>query len=196
MQFNSSCFNIHTSNVLIVYIIIFFQTTVEQPIAETQSVARRSVKRTATEAAAAVEEEDRNESSDHGQNLRGSRETFAAKCLFAVHQRKESDVTSLFNCRDLLGHTGYARAVEFSDDGALLASGGYDEIVRLWHISSQAQVERGQHPTVPIEMKTRQKSIVNSLAFTPDNQRLFSAGMSGKILIHDVQTWVFCWMNI
>ena len=161
-----------------------FQEPVEQPIAG-QSVARRSVKRTA-EATAAVEEEDGNGSSDNGRNLRRSRGAFAAKC-FAVH-RKESTATSSFHCKDLLGHSRYVETVEFSDDGTLLASGGLDKIVRLWPISNKAEVERGHIPIAPIEMETRHDSVVYSLAFAPDNRRIFSDGSDSKILIHDVET--------
>ena len=164
--------------------LLYFQTpTVEQPIAG-QSVARKSVKRMA-EAAAAVEE-DGNES---GQTRLGdSRWAFVAKC-FSVH-RIESDVISSFHCKDLLGHSGCVETVEFSDDGALVASAGHDSIVRLWPISNEVEVEiRGQNSSIaPIQMNARQASSVYTLAFAPDNHRLFSAGRDGKILVHDVQT--------
>ena len=107
-----------------------------------------------------------------------SRGAFSAKC-FSVH-RKESNVPSSFHCKDLMGHTNRILAVEFSDDGTLLASGGRDTIVRLWSIS--------QNPVASIQMETRHASAVIGLAFASDNRRLFSAGLDGKIYIHDVQT--------
>ena len=133
-------------------------------------------------AEAAAGEEDGNGSpvAVNGQNRRhaDSRGAFSAKC-FSVH-RKESEVPSSFHYKDLIGHKGGIIAVEFSDDGALLASGGRDNIVRLWPIS--------QNPVASIKMETRHSSFVYSLAFDPDNRRLFSGGLDGKIFIHDVQT--------
>ena len=82
--------------------------------------------------------------------LRNSQGAFAAKC-FAV-QRKESDITLSFYCIDLLGHTGEVKAVEFSGDGTLLASGGSDSIVRLWPIRQDAEI--GRTPIAPIQMET------------------------------------------
>ena len=79
-----------------------------------------------------------------------------------------------------MGNDYRISTVEFSDDGALLASGGSDNIVRLWPIS--------QNPVASIQMETRHSSLVYSLAFAPDNRRLFSGGLDGKIFIHDAQT--------
>ena len=133
-------------------------------------------------AEAAAGEEDGNGSpvAVNGQNRRhaDSRGAFSAKC-FSVH-RKESNVTSSFHCKDLMGNTGIINSVGFSDDGALLASGGSDNIVRLWPIS--------QNPCASIQMETRHNSPVYSLAFAPDNRRLLSGGSDGKIFIHDIQT--------
>ena len=90
---------------------------------------------------------------------------------------------------DLLGHSRVVNALEFSDDGTLLASGGFDKIVRLWPISRQGEAGRGRNSIIaPIEMETRHASNVNCLAFAPDNRRLFSGGTGGKIFIHAVET--------
>ena len=115
--------------------------------------------------------------------LRDSRCPFAAKC-FSVY-RRESDVTASFHCRDLLAYRGGIFAIEFSDDGTLLASGGND--VRLWPISQSVR----QNPITSILMENRHDSnLVCDLAFAPDSSRLLSGGSKGKILIYDVQTWV------
>ena len=111
---------------------------------------------------------------------RDSYGAFAAK-FFSVHH-KESDVTTSFHCRDLLGHRGGIFAIEFSDDGTLLASGFTD--VRVWPISQSAR----RNSINSIQMDTRHNSLVFGLAFAPDNSRLFSGGLDGKLLIHDVQT--------
>jgi len=118
--------------------------------------------------------------------VKDSRCPFTAKC-FAV-QRKESDVISSFNCKDLLGSHEGMRVVEFSDDGTQLASGVVDKVC-LWSISShEAEVVSGQNPIVPIEMETKHSFSVLSLAFAPGNRRIFSGGFDGNIFIHDVQT--------
>ena len=118
--------------------------------------------------------------------LRDYRGAFAAKC-FAVH-RKESTATSSFHCKDLLDPHEGIKTVEFSDDGTLLASGSCDNIVRLWPINNEAEFGRGHNFMAPIQMETRHASSVYTLAFTPDNRRLFSGGFDGRIFIHDVQT--------
>lgn len=123
-----------------------------------------------------------------GQNQQqGSRDgAFTAKC-FAVHHN-ESDVISSFHCKDLLGHKSTVHSVEFSDDGTLLASGGWDTIVRLWPISQEA-VDDSQNPIIPIEMKKRHKKVASSLAIAPNNSRIFSGDWSEQsVFIHDVET--------
>ena len=110
--------------------------------------------------------------------------TFAVKCSVS---HKESNVT--FHCSRDLRHplVGTVNAIEFSDDGTLLASGGSDKIVRLWPIS-QAAAEGTRNPIVPVQMIAKNNPAVCSLAFTPKNCRLLSAGLDGKILIQDIQT--------
>ena len=77
------------------------------------------------------------------------------------------------------------RAIEFSDDGTLLASGGEDQIVRLWPLSKA--VEDGRNVSiVPIEMEDIHESRVCCLALSSDNERLFSGDSLGQVLIHDV----------
>ena len=102
------------------------------------------------------------------------------------HNSFDADCQS-FDFVDLVGHTGRIYALELSSDGSLLASGGQDEIVRLWPIS---KAENGRtdprNLIIPIQMETR--SCILSLAFSPDNNRLFSGGSGKKFLIHDVQT--------
>ena len=122
---------VHIEHCLSLYY-YYSQGHVEQLIA-VQSVDANSAQRTA-------------EATEEGGNgseqtqLRNSRGVFAAKC-FAVH-RRESNVTSAFHCWNLCNSGGVA--VEFSNNGTLLASGGSDKIVRLWRISSQGEAGREQ----------------------------------------------------
>ena len=115
---------------------------------------------------------------------------------FELVAEKKETYRNLFsaNCfdikrTDLVGHTDTIYAIEFSDDGSFLASGGCDEIVRLW--PDLKSTENEDHHIVPIEIETRHESPVFSLAISPDNNRLFSGGYEdGKIFIHNIQTLV------
>ena len=114
------------------------------------------------------------------QLLQVSHSSFSANCFAAVH-RKETNGDESFHCKDLVGHIGHTKAIEFSKDGTLLASGGTDKIVRLWPIGNSATI-------APTEMKTKHESAISSLAIYSENNRLFSGAADGKIFIHDIQT--------
>lgn len=71
------------------------------------------------------------------------------------------------------GHHDHGRAVEYSPDGKLLATGA--ERVVLWDVASMTKL-------VPLEYE----SIVWSVAFSPDGRWLVSTHGDGSILIWDV----------
>lgn len=104
---------------------------------------------------------------------------FADNCLAA--NLKKIEASPLFRCQKLLGHTKFIETVEFSEDGTLLISGGQDEIVRLWSLN-------GEGGGKSIEMETKQEGYVLSLAFSSDNNRIFSGGRFSKVFVHDTQT--------
>ena len=78
---------------------------------------------------------------------------------------------------------------EFSADGTILASGGVDKIVCLWHTNKVTG--NGQNDVIdPTEMETRHESNVRCLALTSDIDRLFSGEDKGKVFVHDIETLV------
>ena len=103
---------------------------------------------------------------------------FASNSFTAQRQQMES--SELFRYQELTGHTHNIRAIEFSDDGAHLVSGGEDNTVRLW---SHNQGRDGWNST---EIETHEL-IVTCLAISPDNRRIFSGGYM-DVLIHDTTT--------
>lgn len=139
----------------------------------TDEARRKSVKRKAKDDAAG--------------NLLPGR-AFAANCLSVY--RQELDVSSSIHCKDLIVNAdgrSSIPAIDFSDDGTLLASGGLNSIVRLWYISEPDR--RGKHLTViPIDMESKHNGAALCLAIASDNSRLYSGGLDGNILVHDIQT--------
>ena len=114
-------------------------------------------------------------------------DSFLANC-FSVQRQQNLDPLQKFRCRDLTVRWSGVRAIEFSDDGTLLASGGEDQIVRLWPLSKAVEDGRLMEDVsiVPIEMEDIHESRVCCLALSSDNEHLFSGDSLGQVFIHDV----------
>ncbi len=75
----------------------------------------------------------------------------------------------------LTGHTGDVASVSFSPNGSTLASGSWDETVRLWDVATGS---------LKTEL-TGHTDEVASVSFSPDGLTLASGGSYGAILLWD-----------
>ena len=65
----------------------------------------------------------------------------------------------------LEGHAGGAFSVAITEDGKYLASGGADQIVRLWDLAARKELR---------QFKGHRGRRINSLSFSPDGKLLAS----------------------
>ncbi|KAJ9582382.1 hypothetical protein L9F63_003275, partial [Diploptera punctata] len=85
--------------------------------------------------------------------------------------------------KDLLAHYGCVNAIEFSNKGELLASGGDDRRVLIWN------VEQAVHGVgKPAAMRSQHISNIFCLGFDSTNSKVFSAGNDDQVIVHDIKT--------
>jgi WD40 repeat protein len=80
----------------------------------------------------------------------------------------------------LTGHTDTIRAVAFSADGTVLATGSSDHTIILWDVA-----DRGRPRRVGLPLSGHADA-VQSLALSPDGRTLASGGREGKVLLWDL----------
>ncbi|XP_072762510.1 uncharacterized protein [Anoplolepis gracilipes] len=85
--------------------------------------------------------------------------------------------------KDLLSHYGCVNAIEFSNQGDLLVSGGDDRRVLLWKVE-QAIQGMGK----PIVMKAQHASNIFCLGYDSSKTKIFSAGNDDQVIVHDLRT--------
>lgn len=85
--------------------------------------------------------------------------------------------------KDLYAHYGCVNAIEFSNDGEWLASGGDDKRVLMWNVDKALS---GVYN--PQAMKGEHNSNIFCLGFDSKHSRLFSAGNDEQVILHDVTT--------
>ncbi|XP_070157104.1 DDB1- and CUL4-associated factor 5 [Polyergus mexicanus] len=85
--------------------------------------------------------------------------------------------------KDLLSHYGCVNAIEFSNQGDLLVSGGDDRRVLLWRVE-QAIQGMGK----PIIMKAQHASNIFCLGYDSSKTKIFSAGNDDQVIVHDLRT--------
>jgi WD40 repeat protein len=74
---------------------------------------------------------------------------------------------------ELTGHSAVVNTLAFSPDGRFLATGGLDQIVIVWDVSSRTRWA----------ILTGHDDIVTSLDFSPDGQTLASAGGDHAVVL-------------
>ncbi|KAL0127516.1 hypothetical protein PUN28_003060 [Cardiocondyla obscurior] len=102
-------------------------------------------------------------------------------CRFLVNARFENS-ENLYR-KDLLSHYGCVNAIEFSNQGDLLVSGGDDRRVLLWRVEEAIQ-GKGK-PTV---MKSQHVSNIFCLGYDSSKTKIFSAGNDDQVIVHDLRT--------
>ena len=83
-----------------------------------------------------------------------------------------SDTVTLY-LQDLLAHYGCVNALEFSQDGDLMVSGGDDRRVLLWNVD-RATMSDGRYQ--PARMEGEHESNIFCLDMDWENTKVFSGG--------------------
>jgi WD40 repeat protein len=79
--------------------------------------------------------------------------------------------------RSVRSHVGGIRTVAFQPKGHLLATGGFDNLVRVWSDTDRPLLELRGH-----------EGVVRAVAFSPNGKFLASASEDGRIIFWDVST--------
>ena len=75
-----------------------------------------------------------------------------------------------------LSHKGRPEGIAISPDGQMLASGGFDQTIRLWNLATRQELRRLHG----------HRGAIYCVAFSPDGKRLASGGYDGGVRFWDV----------
>ncbi len=76
-----------------------------------------------------------------------------------------------------IGHSGNIEEIVFSQDGLIVASGGYDCTIKLWNLQTGCEIK-----------SLRAYSTIKALTFSPVEPILASGGTDGTIKLWDLKT--------
>jgi WD40 repeat protein len=93
------------------------------------------------------------------------------------YSAKVYDIAKRLELFELKGHKGQVWAVAVSPDGESIATGSWDETVRLWDLHSGRERATFRWPI----------GRVYSLAFAPDGLRLAAGGDRGSVVVWDLE---------
>ena len=85
--------------------------------------------------------------------------------------------------KDLLAHFGCVNAVEFSDDGDLMVSGGDDKRVLCWDVDrsiTSHHHHQGPSSYKPVVMSAEHDSNIFCLSFDDNKTKIYSGGKEKK----------------
>lgn len=91
-----------------------------------------------------------------------------------------SDPANPEQVQELLGVSSAVLAISWSPDGTRLASGGRDNIVRVWELDKGSAIRVLEEHTGEIQ----------GLAWSPDSRMLASSGSDGQVIVWDVNNGV------
>jgi len=119
-------------------------------------------------------------------------EDYSTRSEFSIGRLQSSQLQSI-HCRDLINHGSIIRALEFSDDGSLLVSGGAGDLVHLWNVDQVLNNRSGAKsiPTAVLKVTSEFIGVPPfSMAISPDNSRIVIAGSYPYIFSYDAHTQV------
>src|SRR5262249_8961827 len=90
--------------------------------------------------------------------------------------------------RRLSGHTGYCISLDFSKDGARLASGSRDGTAIIWSTESWRATQILRNPDPGTTYSQTGVAVVGDVAFSPDGKTLAMASRERSVLLWDVAT--------
>ncbi len=90
--------------------------------------------------------------------------------------------------RTLKAHSGWVTGVAFSADGQRLASGGSDQIVKLWNVPTRQETSTAANKIIASKIVASKMKEVQALAFSRDGHWLAAENSSDTVTLWDATT--------